>query len=93
MVFLLEITIVFRIVAIFVRDYNQRNGEVLYVQVTLELSKAETIEREFGNLLRIKDNYPKVVVSGERSFENIYEGIEHIYIRDFLSSTLSHSLL
>ena len=89
----MEITIVFRIVAIFVRDYNQRNGEVLYVQVTLELSKAETIEREFGNLLRIKDNYPKVVVSGERSFENIYEGIEHIYIRDFLSSTLSHSLL
>lgn len=71
----------------------QRNGEVLYVQVTLELSKAETIEREFGNLLRIKDNYPKVVVSGERSFENTYEGIEHIYIRDFLSSTLSHSLL
>ena len=89
----MEITIVFRIVAIFVRDYNQRNGEVLYVQVTLELSKAETIEREFGNLLRIKDNYPKVVVSGERSFENTYEGIEHIYIRDFLSSTLSHSLL
>ena len=63
-----------------------KNGETLYVQVTMELSKQETIDREFGNLLKIKDNYPKIVVSGERSFENTYEGIQHIYIRDFLSS-------
>ena len=27
----------------------KRNGEILYVQVSLELSKQETIEREFGN--------------------------------------------
>ena len=70
-----------------------RNGETLYVQVAVELSKQETIEREFGNLLKIKDNYPKIVVSGEQSFENTYEGIQHIYIRDFLSSMLSHSVL
>ena len=70
----------------------KRNGEILYVQVSLELSKEETIEREFGNLLKIKDNYPKVVVSGEKMFENTYEGIEHIYIRDFLSSVLLHSI-
>lgn len=66
-----------------------RGGETLYVQVAIELSSSETIAREFGNLLRIKDNYPKIVVSGERSFENTYEGVEHIYIRDFLSSTLT----
>lgn len=70
-----------------------RNGETLYVQVAAELSKPETISREFGNLLKIKDNYPKVVVSGERSFENSYEGVEHIYIRDFLSSTLTPKML
>jgi len=64
----------------------EKNGEKLYVQVTLELSREETIEREFGNLLKIKDNYPKIVVSAEKSFENTYEGIEHIYIRDFLFS-------
>ena len=69
-----------------------RNGETLYVQVAIELSRLETIEREFGNLLRIKDNYPKIVVSSERSFENSYEGIEHIYIRDFLSSDLTRNL-
>lgn len=66
-----------------------RNGETLYVQVAIELSRSETIEREFGNLLKIKDNYPKIVVSGERSFENSYEGVEHVYIRDFLSSELN----
>ena len=64
----------------------QKNGETLYVQVAVELTKEDTIEREFGNLLRIKNNYPKVVVTGEQSFENTYEGINHIYIRDFLSS-------
>lgn len=70
-----------------------RSGERLYVQVALELSKPETIEREFGNLLKIKDNYPKIVVSGERSFENTYEGIEHIYIRDFLSTNLIRKMV
>ncbi len=65
-----------------------RSGETLYVQVTQELSRQETIEREFGNLMKIKDNYPKLVVSGERSFENSYEGIHHVYIRDFLRSDL-----
>ena len=64
----------------------EKNGEKLYVQVAIELSLEDTIEREFGNLLKIKDNYPKIVVSGERSFENSYEGVQHIYIRDFLST-------
>ena len=65
----------------------RKNGELLYVQVAIEISKTETVEREFGNLLKIKDNYPKMVVTGEKSFENTYEGIEHIYIRDFLTSS------
>lgn len=70
-----------------------RNGETLYVQVALELSRTETIEREFGNLLKIKDNYPKIVVSAERSFENSFEGVEHVYIKDFLSSNLKGSIV
>ena len=40
-------------------------------------------------LKKLKDNYPKIVVSGERSFENSYDGVEHVYIRDFLSSELN----
>lgn len=60
---------------------------------TVELSSPETIAHEFGNLLKIKDNYPKIVVSGERSFEDSYNGVEHVYIRDFLSSTLGNTRL
>ena len=70
-----------------------RNGETLYLQVTVEPSRQETIEREFGNLLKIKDNYPKIVISGEKSFENTFEGIEHIYIRDFLSAVPANTVL
>jgi len=70
-----------------------RNGETLYVQVAVELLMQETMEREFGNLLKIKDNYPKILVSGEQSFENTYDGIEHVYIRDFLSAMPSNSIL
>ena len=56
-----------------------------YSTLNRELSRSETIEREFSNLLKIKDNYPKIVVAGERSFENSYEGIKHVYILDFLT--------
>jgi predicted AAA+ superfamily ATPase len=69
-----------------------KKGETLYVQVAQELSKSDTIKREFGNLLKIKDNYPKIVVSADMSFENTYEGVEHIYIRDFLSGVPSTSV-
>ncbi|MFR9620407.1 MAG: ATP-binding protein [Rikenellaceae bacterium] len=67
-----------------------KGGETLYVQVTQELFKEETIAREFGNLLNIKDNYPKIVVSADESYENSYEGVKHIYIRDFLSSLVEY---
>lgn len=62
-----------------------RNGETLYVQVSDELSRQETVDREFGNLLKIKDNYPKMVVSREHSFECSYSGVGHVNIRDFLT--------
>ncbi|MFI3297861.1 MAG: ATP-binding protein [bacterium] len=70
-----------------------RAGETIYVQVAVELRSESTIKREFGNLLRIKDNYPKIVISAEQTFENTYEGIEHIYIRDFLTSSVTPKIL
>ena len=46
------------------------------------------LEREFGNLLRIKDNYPKLVVTAQEHDENSYEGIELAGIRKFLTERL-----
>jgi len=64
----------------------QRNGERQYIQVALRLDEEQTISREFGNLLKIPDAYPKFVVSNQPFYGNTYEGIKHVYIRDFLMS-------
>ena len=63
-----------------------KNGERIYIQVTYLLVSEETIKREFGNLLAIKDNYRKILVSLD-SFRgsNTYKGIEHLHLMDFLN--------
>jgi predicted AAA+ superfamily ATPase len=43
------------------------------------------MDREFGSLLKINDNYPKIVVSMDEFSGNTYEGIEHLHIRKFLT--------
>lgn len=65
----------------------ERNGEFLYIQVALRLDSEATIQREFGNLLLISDNYPKIVVTYDQFTGNTYQGVEHINIRDFLKRT------
>ena len=63
---------------------GEREGEKVYVQVALQLNDETTIQREFGNLLKIEDNYPKIVVSQDLFHGNTYEGIQYLGIRDFL---------
>lgn len=65
-----------------------KNNDKIYVQVALELKRPETIKREFGNLLKIKDNYPKYVVTEEKGYTKRDDGINIINIRDFLSETI-----
>jgi len=62
-----------------------RKDEKLYVQVAYLIGDEATRKREFGNLLTIKDNFPKVVVSMDELIGSQYQGIEHIHIREFLS--------
>jgi len=63
----------------------ERGGEKLYVQVTYILQDEKTIDREFGNLLKINDNYPKIVVSMDEFTGNTYQGIKHLHLRNFLT--------
>jgi len=63
----------------------EKNNEVQYFQVALQLGNPQTIEREFGNLLAIKDNYPKHVITKDVFSGNTYQGIEHWNIRKFLT--------
>jgi len=62
-----------------------KNGETSYYQVAYLLSDDKTIEREFGNLLKIEDNYPKYVISMNPLLApNTYKGIQHITLLEFL---------
>ena len=61
----------------------KKMGEKIYVQVTMELSQEDTIEREFRPLLLVKDNYPKYVISTDE-FDMSQYGIIHRNIFDFL---------
>ena len=49
-----------------------------------KIDSDKTAEREFGNLLKIQDNYPKIVVTEDTFSGNSYEGIRHCPIRQFL---------
>ena len=63
-----------------------RQEEVMYVQVAYLLTDEATHTREFGNLLDIPDNYPKLVVSMDPVIGASHKGIRHLHIREFLST-------
>ncbi|MCK4745857.1 MAG: ATP-binding protein, partial [Bacteroidales bacterium] len=68
---------------------GEKQGERIYVQVCYLLRDQQTIDREFGNLLAIKDNYPKYVISMDEIYvKNSFQGIIHLYVRDFLMMVL-----
>lgn len=63
----------------------KKNGQTIYVQATYLLASEDTIEREFGNLQLIKDNYPKYVISLDPFHKvNDREGITQLHLREFL---------
>lgn len=64
----------------------QKEGEKHYYQVALSIHETQTIEREFGNLKKIKDNYPKTVITYDTFKGNTMEGIKCIDLKSFLST-------
>ena len=64
---------------------HKQNGKI-YVQVTYLLASDDTIEREFGVLEQIPDNFPKYVVSMDE-LDMSRNGIKHRNIRKFLTMT------
>ena len=64
----------------------EKNGEKIYIQVALSLTEEKTIEREFGNLKAIKDNYPKMVVTMDHFSGNSVDGILVLELRKFLNN-------
>jgi predicted AAA+ superfamily ATPase len=62
----------------------EKRNEKIYVQVAYKLENEQTVNREFGNLLTINDQYPKYVVTMDEFWKDNIEGIKHLHITDFL---------
>lgn len=62
----------------------EKNNERIYIQVAYLLADPTTLEREFGNLAQIKDNYRKMVITMDAPVGNTIEGIEHWSLSRFL---------
>jgi hypothetical protein len=60
-----------------------KTGDLEYYQVSWLLSTEDTIEREFGALEKIKDNYPKFLLTTDSFFQN-RGGIKHLNIFNWL---------
>lgn len=57
----------------------EKHGKTIYIQVAYLLANKETVEREFGNLLAIDDNFEKLVVSLDETKFSDFKGIRHIW--------------
>ena len=66
------------------RVISDKMDNKIYFQVTLSLANEEVKKREFGNLLAIKNNYRKIVITADEYKVDSIEGIETMNIRDFL---------
>ena len=62
----------------------QKNGEIIYYQVTTSLIDQQTFERELSSLRSIKDNYRKYVLTFDKLTIGNYEGIEVVNAIDWL---------
>ncbi len=63
----------------------EKNGNLVYIQVAYLLSSEKTRNREFSVLEKIKDNFPKYVLSMDNLPQSNHNGIIRMNIIDFLS--------
>ena len=61
-----------------------KSGAKLYIQVAYKLDGQATIDREFGNLLAVSDQYPKYVITLDDFWQGSLKGVEHLHITQFL---------
>lgn len=62
----------------------EKQNDIKYIQVCYLLNREDTVEREFGSLEKISNNYEKIVVSMDKFFPEERNGIFHKYLIDFL---------
>ena len=66
----------------------EKAGKRLYLQVALQLTTRSTVEREFGALKGINDDYPKYVLTMDKMWGENQNGIEQRFLPDFILEEL-----
>jgi hypothetical protein len=61
-------------------------GDIEYYQVAWQMTNESTIEREFGALEKINDNYPKYLLTTD-SFTQNRSGVKHLNVFSWLIET------
>lgn len=61
-------------------------GDIEYYQVAWQITSESTVEREFGALEKINDNYPKFLLTTD-SFTQNRSGIRHLNVFNWLLDT------
>lgn len=64
----------------------EKAGITIYIQVAYLIPDDKVKQREFGNLLLIKDNYPKFVITLDSYKIADYKGIKHLNLLEFLNT-------
>ena len=59
-------------------------GEKLYIQVTESMASEDMRTRELAPLMKIQDNYEKIVLSLNPGMDNSYDGIKSLSLIDWL---------
>lgn len=62
----------------------ERDGERLYVQVTVTMSDERTRNRELAPLAAIRDSFPKLVLSLDQHAGGLEAGIHHLWLPAWL---------
>src|SRR5699024_5705976 len=62
----------------------EKQGAYTYFQVTADISAQETFDRELKPLTNIRDNYEKIVLTGDRFTVGNYNGIQVKNLSDWL---------
>ena len=63
-----------------------KQNEKIYIQIAQRIANEVTEKREYGNLLKIQDNYPKYVLRTDDFAGGNRDGIKTMHIADFLLS-------
>ncbi|MFV8374063.1 ATP-binding protein [Flavobacterium sp. LB1P62] len=61
-------------------------GDIEYYQVAWQMTNENTVEREFGALEKINDNYPKYLLTTD-SFTQNRSGVKHLNVFNWLLET------